>query len=109
MIRALLASVADTAVVPLQDVLGLGPRRAHEHARDARRQLALARPREEALAPELAARLGALDAALRAGAEAGAAPHPAAERRGHPSTAETSQESSVSASATRSARQNPIP
>ena len=41
-VRTLLVSVADTAIVPLQDVLGTGSRGAHEPARPRRRQLALA-------------------------------------------------------------------
>ena len=41
-IRAVLASVADTAIVPVQDLLGLGSERAHESARHGRRQLAMA-------------------------------------------------------------------
>ena len=41
-IRAVLASVADTAIVPAQDLLGLGQRGAHESARHGQRQLALA-------------------------------------------------------------------
>ena len=41
-IRALMASVADTVLFPLQDVLGLGKRSAHEYAGRAQRQLALA-------------------------------------------------------------------
>ena len=51
MIRALLASVADTAIVPLQDVLGLGERGAHEPAGDARAATGRWRFREEALRP----------------------------------------------------------
>ena len=39
-IRTVLASVADTAIVPLQDVLGAGQRGAHEPARPPGRQLA---------------------------------------------------------------------
>jgi 4-alpha-glucanotransferase len=61
MIRAVLASVADFAIVPLQDVLGLGS--------SARMNTPATlggnwrwRVREEALAPELAARLGELTA-----------------------------------------------
>jgi len=59
MIRALLASVADTAIVPLQDVLGLG-----SEAR-MNRPATLGgnwrwRFREEALAPDDAARLAEL-------------------------------------------------
>ena len=41
-IRAVLASVADTAIVPAQDLLGLGQRGAHESARHRQRQLAVA-------------------------------------------------------------------
>jgi 4-alpha-glucanotransferase len=59
LIRAVLASVADTAIVPLQDVLGLG-----SEARMNRPSTADAnwrwRFREEALRPELAERLAAL-------------------------------------------------
>ena len=42
MIRTILASVADMAIIPLQDVLGFGQRSANELARQAQRQLAVA-------------------------------------------------------------------
>ena len=44
MIRLAFASVADTAIIPLQDILGLDSRAAHEHAGHIRGKLGLAIP-----------------------------------------------------------------
>lgn len=59
LVRAVLASVADTAVVPLQDVLGLGSGARMNRPATLGGNWAW-RVREEALRPELAARLAAL-------------------------------------------------
>jgi 4-alpha-glucanotransferase len=59
LIRAVLASVADTAVIPLQDVLGLGPGARMNRPATLGGNWAW-RVREEELLPELAARLAAL-------------------------------------------------
>jgi 4-alpha-glucanotransferase len=61
MIRALLASVADTAIVPLQDVLGLGSEARMNRPATLGGNWSW-RVREEALRPEAAARLATLTA-----------------------------------------------
>ena len=58
----LIASVADTAIVPLQDVLGLGQRGAHEPARAGPAATGAGAYAPEALTDAVADRLGTLAA-----------------------------------------------